>query len=107
MSEIINTGATTLKKIMIDKHISVKDLSNKLQNNGYNISARVLSNKLYRDTFTLNEYILIANALDCNVKTISKDLNTEYTVDCNIDLEKNKFNNKKEKMKKIADSKNK
>ena len=107
MSEIINTGATTLKKIMIDKHISVKELANKLQNNGYKISAGVLSNKLYRDTFTLNEYTLIANALNCDVKTISREGNAEYIIDCNIESEKQKFNNNKQKMKKVADSKNK
>jgi len=107
MSEIINTGATTLKKIMIDKHISVKDLATKLQSNGYKITPAVLSNKLYRDTFTLNEYTLIANALDCDVKTTSRTGNNEYIVDCNVEMEKNKFNNKMKKMKTVADSKNK
>ena len=66
----------TIKSIMIDKDLKVKDLANKL-----GINERVLSNKLYRDTFSLDEYIKIANVLGCDVKTIARDNNKEYLND--------------------------
>ena len=47
----------------------MKQLADEL---GYK-SAQVLANKLYRDTLSLNEYVRIANVLNCDVKTIAKD----------------------------------
>ena len=67
------SASKTIKKIMLDKNISVKDLAEKL-----NMKPQVLSNKLYRDTFTYNDYVKIANILNCDVKTISRDSNIEY-----------------------------
>lgn len=67
------SASSIIKKIMIDKKIPVRELAEKM-----GINPRVLSNKLYRDTFTLNEYVLIANILECDVKTISRVDNTEY-----------------------------
>ena len=64
------------KKIMLDKDITVKALAEML-----GITPQVLSNKLYRDTFTYNDYIKIADLLGCDVKTISRDTNTEYIND--------------------------
>ena len=59
---------------MLDKHISVKELAEKL-----GIKPQVLSNKFYRDTFTYSDYVKMANLLDCDVKTISRDNSTiEY-----------------------------
>ncbi len=67
------SASKTIKKIMLDKNISVKELAEKL-----NMKPQVLSNKLYRDTFTYNDYVKIANILNCDVKTISRDSNIEY-----------------------------
>ena len=67
------SASKTIKKIMLDKNISVKQLAEKL-----NMKPQVLSNKLYRDTFTYNDYVKIANILNCDVKTISRDSNIEY-----------------------------
>ena len=67
------SASSIIKKIMIDKKIPVRELANKM-----GINPRILSNKLYRNTFTLNEYILIANLLECDVKTISRSDNKEY-----------------------------
>lgn len=67
------SASKTIKKIMLDKNISVKVLAEKL-----GMNAQVLSNKLYRDTFSYNDYVLIANILECDVKTISRDNNFEY-----------------------------
>ena len=67
------SGSKVIKSIMIDKDIKVKDLAVKL-----GINERVLSNKLYRDTFSLDEYIKIANVLGCDVKTIIRENSKEY-----------------------------
>lgn len=67
------SASTTIKKILLDKKISVKELAEKL-----GMKPQVLSNKLYRDTFTYCDYVKIANILDCDVKTISKDSTIEY-----------------------------
>lgn len=67
------SATKTIKKIMLDKDITVKFLAEKL-----NITPQVLSNKLYRDTFSYNDYVAIANILGCDVKTISRDTNVEY-----------------------------
>lgn len=67
------SATKTIKKIMLDKDITVKLLAEKLKMN-----PQVLSNKLYRDTFSYNDYIAIANILGCDVKTISRDTKVEY-----------------------------
>lgn len=67
------SASKVIKKIMLDKNISVKQLAEKL-----GMKSQVLSNKLYRDTFTYNDYVKIANILECDVKTISRDNKIEY-----------------------------
>ena len=70
------SASKTIKKIMLDKDISVKELAEKL-----GCSPQVLSNKLYRDTFSYADYIKIADLLDCDVKTIVRDTKVEYKND--------------------------
>ncbi len=67
------SASKTIKKILLDKNISVKELAEKL-----GIKPQILSNKLYRDTFTYNDYVKIVNILGCDVKTISRNDNIEY-----------------------------
>ena len=76
LEECIMSASKIIKQIMIDKDIKVKDLATKL-----GITSQVLSNKLYRDTFTYNDYIKIANILGCSVKTIARDSKKEYEND--------------------------
>lgn len=61
-------GASAIKSILEAKNIKIKDIATKL-----GIKEQVFSNKLYRNTFTLSEYIKIADILGCDVKTISRD----------------------------------
>lgn len=70
------SASKTIKKIMLDTDISVKDLAQKL-----GCSPQVLSNKLYRDTFSYADYIKIADLLGCDVKTIVRDSKVEYKND--------------------------
>ena len=52
---------------------------------------------MHRDTFSLNEYVMIADILDCDVKTISRIDNTEYKIefDEEKEIQKKKNNAKK------------
>lgn len=70
------SASKIIKQIMIDKDIKVKELASKL-----GMTAQVLSNKLYRDTFTYNDYVKIADVLGCDIKTIARDNNKEYKND--------------------------
>ena len=67
------SASKTIKKIMLYKDVTVKALAEKL-----GVSSQVLSNKLYRDTFTYKEYIKIADLLGCDVFTVSRDKSNEY-----------------------------
>ncbi len=62
------SASKVIKQIMLERDLSVKDLALKM-----NIKPQILSNKLYRDTFTYNDYIKIANLLGCTVQTITND----------------------------------
>lgn len=70
------SASKTIKKIMLDRDISVKTLAEKLGCN-----PQVLSNKLYRDTFSYADYIKIVDILGCDVKTIVRDTKVEYIND--------------------------
>lgn len=70
------SASKTIKKIMLDRNISVKELAEKL-----GCTPQVLSNKLYRDTFSYSDYIKIVDILGCEVKTIIKETNVEYKND--------------------------
>ncbi|MBR3889112.1 hypothetical protein IKJ53_01220 [bacterium] len=72
-----NTGARIIKQLLAYKGVSIKEVADGL---GYN-SAQVLSNKLYRDTLPLNEFVRIVNFLGCEVKTVSKDGKNEYVIE--------------------------
>lgn len=93
----VKTGAVTIKKIMEDNGLKVNDLANLMSQRGFNINSKILSGKLHRDTFTLNEYVLIADILNCDVKTISRIDNTEYKNECDEELQKQKKQNSSKK----------
>lgn len=62
------SASKVIKQIMVERDLSVKNLALEM-----NIKPQILSNKLYRDTFTYNDYIKIANLLGCTVQTITND----------------------------------
>ena len=53
--------ALKIRTILLERHMTIKELSEKLGNNGAN-----LYNKLKRDNFTEKELRAIADALDCD-----------------------------------------
>ena len=66
-------ASKVIKQIMQEKKISVKDLAAEL-----GINAQSMSNKLYRDKFSYDEVVNIANILNCDVKIIMRDTGKEF-----------------------------
>ena len=79
-----NTGARIIRQLLVYKNVTIKEVAEGL---GYN-SAQVLSNKLYRDSLPLNEFVRIVEFLGCEVKAISKDGKNEYIVEYKEEEEK-------------------
>jgi len=61
-------AAKIIKQLLIEREMSVKELAEKLD-----INAQSMSNKLYRDNFSFDEVIKIADILNCDVKVITRD----------------------------------
>ena len=55
-------GAKTIKQLMIERNITVKDLADAI-----GIIPQSMSNKLYRDNFGADELVKIAKILDCKI----------------------------------------
>lgn len=67
-------GASKLfKQVMAEKNISVSELADLL-----GISPRLLSTKLYRDTWTFTDAEKVANLLNCDIKIVIRDTNKEF-----------------------------
>lgn len=63
------SASKVIKQIMVERGISVKELAEQLGMK----SPQILSNKLYRNTFTYDDYIKIVNILGCTVQTVTND----------------------------------
>ncbi|MDR1629212.1 MAG: helix-turn-helix domain-containing protein [Oscillospiraceae bacterium] len=66
-------AAKIIKHLLIERGKSVKDLADL-----FGITGQGMSNKLYRDNFTYDEVVKIADFLDCDVKIITRDTKKEY-----------------------------
>ena len=62
-----------IKQLLLERNMSVKDLAEKM-----NIIPQSMSNKIYRDTFSYDEVVKIADILDCDVKIITRDTKKEF-----------------------------
>lgn len=62
-----------IKQLMQERNVSVKELANELK-----INAQSMSNKLYRDSFSYDEVITIADILNSDVRIITRDTNKEF-----------------------------
>ncbi len=60
------SASKVIKQIMVETDTSVKDLAAMLGMK----SPQILSNKLYRDTFTFEDYVKITGLLGCTVQTV-------------------------------------
>ena len=57
-----------IKQILLEKNMTVTQLAEKM-----GITQQALSQKLYRNKFSYNEYEKIADLLDCDVVTVMRD----------------------------------
>lgn len=69
------SASKVIKQIMVERDASVKELAEKL---GLK-SPQILSNKLYRDTFSFDDYVKIVNLLGCTVQTVTNDTEKVFT----------------------------
>ncbi len=66
-------AATVIKQLLTERGKSVRALGDFL-----GITRQSMSNKLYRDKFSYNEVVKIADFLDCDVKIITRDTHKEF-----------------------------
>ena len=62
-----------IKQLLLERNMSVKDLAEKMS-----IIPQSMSNKIYRDTFSYDEVVKIADILDCDVNIITRDTKKEF-----------------------------
>ena len=66
-------AAKIIKQLLIERGKSVKDLAA-----FFGITAQSMSTKLYRDNFSYEEVVKIADYLNCDVKVITRDTKKEF-----------------------------
>ena len=66
-------AAKAIKQLMQEQNVSVGQLASAL-----GIQAQSMSNKLYRDSFSFDEVVRIANILGSDVKLIVRDTGKEF-----------------------------
>ena len=66
-------AAKAIKQLMQEQNISVSQLAKALK-----IEPQSMSNKLYRDSFSFNEVVRIADILGSDVKLIVRETGKEF-----------------------------
>lgn len=66
-------GAKVIKQLCIERGVTLKSLADML-----NIAPQSMRNKLYRDSFSYEEMIKIADLLNADVKIITRDTNKAF-----------------------------
>jgi len=61
-------GAKAIKQILIERDMTIKQLAEAL-----GIGHQSMRNKLYRDSFSYEEVVKIADILNCDVRVITRD----------------------------------
>lgn len=62
-----------IKQLLIERGKSVKQLAEL-----FGISGQSMSNKLYRDSFSFEDVLKIADYLNCDVKIVTRDTKKEF-----------------------------
>ena len=65
---ILMSANIKIKQVLLEKNMTVTQLAEKM-----GITQQALSQKLYRNKFSYNEYEQIADLLDCDVVTVMRD----------------------------------
>ena len=66
-------AAKIIKQLLLERDKSVKDLAS-----FFGITGQNMSTKLYRDNFSYEEVIKIADFLNCDVKVVTRDTKKEF-----------------------------
>ena len=66
-------AAKVIKQIMYEQNVSVSQLASAL-----GIQPQSLSNKLYRDSFSFDDVVRIADILGCDVKITIRETGKEF-----------------------------
>lgn len=61
-------GAKIIKQILLERGMTVKEFAEK-----YGMTHQSMRNKLYRDAFTFEEMMKVADLLDCDIEVITRD----------------------------------
>jgi len=69
-------GAKTIKQLMIERNVTVKELADAL-----GIIPQSMSNKLYRDSFSAEELIRITEILNCKIVAETIDTKKQFVID--------------------------
>ena len=75
-------GAKVIKQILIERNMTAKQLADIL-----GIEHQSMRNKLYRNHFSYEEIVKIADILNCDVKIITRDSSKEFIVAISEDTE--------------------
>ena len=67
-------AAKIIKQLLIERGMSVKMLAEAL-----GINPQSMSNKLYRDNFSFEEVVKIADILNCEVQVLTRDTGKVFT----------------------------
>lgn len=70
------SGSKIVKQILIENKMPIKDIAEKM-----GIKPQSLSNKISRDSFTLEDVLIIADILACDVKFTMRNTGKEIIPD--------------------------
>jgi DNA-binding Xre family transcriptional regulator len=72
--KVLHVAASKIiKQLLIERGKSVKQLAEL-----FGISGQSMSNKLYRDNFSFEDVLKIADYLNCDVKIVTRDTKKEF-----------------------------
>lgn len=63
-----------IKQLLLERNMTLTELAEKL---GYEPQA--FRNKINRDKYSLNDFIKFLDALDCDIKVITRDTKKEFS----------------------------
>lgn len=66
-------GAKIIKQLLLERDIPVKDFSGM-----YGITYQSMRNKLFRDAFSFEEMLKIAELLNCDIEVITRDTKKSF-----------------------------
>lgn len=66
-------GAKIIKQLLLERNMTVKDFAEM-----YGIAYQSMRNKLFRDAFSFEEMLKIAELLNCDIEVITRDTKKSF-----------------------------